>query len=333
MKRNNFFLLLVFIITGLYACSPTSPKLQPMPDFSNQIKSENNNVFRRPKVDILFIVDDSGSMSTHQKNLSNNIELFVDEFSKLKLIDYHIGVISTSENDNGELRGVPKYVEAKTFNGLNILKSNVILGTSGSATEMVFAPLVRALSSKNQLGANAGFYRQSAYLIPIFITDAEDQSDEASSKINAEETLDFLFDLKKDKNKILSFGAIVPSNEVDCSRDAFEKPTRIEEFLSLNINKGNNIVSLCDTQFGKKLVDFSKAIVNAVNRPIILAQRPNVQTIRVFFGTQEIFPSFLNGWIYDPKDNSIKLGKDLTLDENQPPDSAIEVYFDGVILQ
>lgn len=51
-----------------------------------------------PLVDILFVIDDSGSMGQKQNILSKNSELFIDQFLKIKSIDYHIGVTSSSVN-------------------------------------------------------------------------------------------------------------------------------------------------------------------------------------------------------------------------------------------
>lgn len=48
-----------------------------------------------PKVDILFVIDNSSSMDKHQKDLVVNIEKFVSKFSSNKIVDYHIGVLAT----------------------------------------------------------------------------------------------------------------------------------------------------------------------------------------------------------------------------------------------
>lgn len=329
--RNKSFLVLASLVTAaviFYSCSPAAPKLVPEQKFkpAEKIKAENKNVFRRPTVDILFVIDNSGSMSGHQSRLAQNIALFVDEFSKLKLIDYHIGVISSDDGDGGRLKGKTLFVDQKTPNGLTILKRDLMLGTGGSGTEMMFDPMVDALGSIVAQTYNLGFYREEAYLITIFITDAEDQSYVSGPR----DAMNFLVKLKKgDKNKILSFGAIVPSNVNDCERDAFDTPERIEEFLGLSVNTGNNILSLCDNEYGKKLVEFSKSIVTAVNKPIILDQKPSLASIKVFFGTQELKSDLKTGWSFDPKDNSIKFGPELALDESQPSNATIEVTFDA----
>ena len=92
MKYLSIISLLALSISS---CSPTSPKLQALPD--PEVKTYNKGSFgiRDPKVDILFVVDDSGSMSNHQTNLSSNIGRFLEAFFGRVSIDYHIGVVST----------------------------------------------------------------------------------------------------------------------------------------------------------------------------------------------------------------------------------------------
>lgn len=331
MKYNQkglLFSLGAVVFAGLvYSCSPASDKLIPQPVVSyEKVDLKNNDVFRRPMVDILFVVDNSGSMSSYQQNVADNMDQFIDEFSKLKLIDYHIGVISTDPADGGQLEGNPSYVEPTTPNGLNRLKSNLKLGTNGSAWEELFGPTSKALSKKLLSGYNSGFYRQDSYLVIIFVSDAEDQSN-----MDAIDLMDELVALKGDKNKILSYGAMVPSGTetMNCMQDEGD-PRKVEEFLAMNVNAGKNIVRLCDKDFGTKLVNFSKEIVQTVNKPIILSKVPIIPTIKVMYGTQVIPSDTVTGWYFDPKQNAILFGEDLYLDENQPKNAKLDVFFDSV---
>lgn len=52
----------------------------------------------KPKLDLLFVVDNSFSMEPHQQNLANNIEGFVKAFTTNVNIDYHVGVISAFDD-------------------------------------------------------------------------------------------------------------------------------------------------------------------------------------------------------------------------------------------
>ncbi len=76
--------------------TPPPPAIQRVAtrDLGDRLETSFN-----PAVDILFVIDDSLSMEKHQKNLSNNIKLFVDELAKVKAIDFHIGY--TLPHDRG----------------------------------------------------------------------------------------------------------------------------------------------------------------------------------------------------------------------------------------
>ncbi len=334
IKSGFLYSLIVSLFSlAFYACSPASPKLKPEPLVpSEKVVSANNEAFRRPAVDILFVVDDSGSMSSHQANVARNMDQFLNEFTKLKLIDYHIGVISTDtastmrQGSSGQLArtGGYSFVDRNTPNGIQVVKRNVSLGSSGSGWEKMFDPIVMALTLPVIDGHNKGFYRPDAYLVIIFVTDTEDQD----SINDPQSTMDFLVSLKKDKNKILSYAAYIPQSSASCFRD---DPNRgiLEHFLSLNVNAGNNLVSLCDPAFGTKLVEFSKEIIQVVNKPIILSRPPVVSTIKVMYGTQEIPSDPLTGWTFAPEKNAIVFGRDLKLDDNQPEGTGIDITFDS----
>lgn len=331
MKYNQkglLFSLGAIIFAGLFSsCSPASDKLIPQPVVNyEKVDLKNNDVFRRPSVDILFVVDNSGSMSTYQQNVADNMDQFVNEFSQLKLIDYHIGVITTDSSDGGELQGTPTYVEPSTPNGLARLKTNLKVGTNGSANEELFGPTSLALSKRLLSGYNSGFYRQDAYLVVIFVSDAEDQSN-----MSGRDLMDDLVFLKGTKDKILSYGAIIPTGTATskCSQDE-GNPIEVEKFLALNVNAGKNIVGLCDRDFGTRLVNFSKEIVQVVNKPIILSRVPIIPTIVVKYGAQVIPSNTITGWYFDPKQNAILFGEDLYLDEKQPAGSKLDVFFDSI---
>ncbi len=51
-----------------------------------------------PKVDMLFVVDNSGSMSDEQAMLADSFQTFIDQFM-LRNVDFHIGIITTDVTD------------------------------------------------------------------------------------------------------------------------------------------------------------------------------------------------------------------------------------------
>lgn len=317
--KKNILTILSFssLLVSLISCSPSSPKLKPENSANyEQQTAAGLAIDFRPKIDILFVMDNSGSMTSHQRNLSNNIDIFLNEISKIK-VDYQIGVITTDEDDDGELRGTgyEKIITPTTPGGLTILRFNLTAGTNGSGLEKVFDPIQQALSPSMLSGYNAGFIRPEAYLAVIAITDADDQSEMMTSTT----MMNFLNILKGGHEKILSYGIIVPSGVTGCPRDE-GPPKKLESFLSMTINAKNssNIMNLCDPQFGLKLAGFSKDIVKYVSGTVKLAQLPILDSIRVYFGKLLLPPDMKTGWYFEPATNSVVLGSDIVIDVDSP---------------
>ena len=315
-------------LLGVIACSQADPKLvrAPAGPNNNKVNGADELVSFNPQVDILFVVDDSGSMEVKQANLAANVKLFVDEIQKFSILDFHIGVVTSSIGSytgskaaNGQLNGSVRYVDKNTPHLVDILKDNLHVGSNGSATEMFFEPIAMALSAPNLTGYNAGFYRNDAYLMTIFITDAEDQSD----KWDPDTFYQFLLNLKnQDRDKILTNGVIIPVADQSCERSGEDPPVRTEQFLKMS----NGVeFGLCDPDYGTKLAGLGKLLVTRSN-VVYLTRAPRIDSVVVMFGTQEIPQARGTGWVYDPARNAIILGSDIIW-TTQPKGTHLSVNF------
>jgi hypothetical protein len=148
----------------------------------------------QPKVDVLFVVDDSGSMSAHQVSLGQNFASFI-QYAEKQAVDYHIAVTTTSvdiahggQDDNGgtdpdengcfvPITGSnPKVVTPLTPNLAQVFAQNVNVGTNGNYTELLIRPTYLALTNPNLSGCNnVGFLRDEANLAVVVVSDAADQ--------------------------------------------------------------------------------------------------------------------------------------------------------------
>jgi len=90
-------------------------------------------------VDILFVIDDSGSMSDKQQKLKDNFDRFINHADVWKN-DYHLGVISVCAEDS-KIRGklnvgapnkIPRFITPTTPNGRDLFKKYVFLGDNSS---------------------------------------------------------------------------------------------------------------------------------------------------------------------------------------------------------
>lgn len=326
---------LVFISLILAACSPQSTPLflPPVQKLDQQVE-DPNAVYFDPQVDILFVVDSSASMDTHQTNLIKNIDLFTNAFLKNSILDYNIGVVTTdmcSEGQadycGGELvsAGGATFVNRQTPNASNVLRKNLKVGTSGSGIEMIFDPVYAALT-KNLNTTNQGFYRSNSTLVTIFVTDAADQS----RQMSALGLKDFLLKLKNnDAKKIISLGVIVPSSVDNCPRDQWDKPVTIENFLSFfPLTNQTNVLSLCSSTYGVELSKMANTVVNQIGRVIYLSRAPVMTSLKVTYGTIDLPMDYNTGWSYDAVKNAIILGDkiDWTV---QPSGSRVKVFYDA----
>lgn len=312
----------------LLGCAREGTMLVPQSVFPKEDFSEKPDDFTvfNPKVDILFVIDDSGSMDDAQNNLRRNAHIFADEISRMSILDFHIGVTTTdmsgcSPTGNGrncgQLTGDPVFIQKSTPNLVDVLSNRMVLGTSGSASEVMFTPTIAALSGPLDKTVNAGFYRQDAFLAVIFLTDADDQS-----KTSAQDLYRFLVNKKMNADKVLAYGVIRTKAEANTTcRSAYETVNGyLESFLGMVVNAGknqDNILSFCTPDYGTKLAEFARDIVKRSAGTVKLSRVPNVKTIKVKFGTQVIPNDLKRGWVYEPSTNSILLAEDIDWDLTQ----------------
>ena len=318
---TSFSFLLSFVLSFLLlSCDQKTGKLAPQETYKAMmakldIKDVNLNV--NLAADILFVVDDSGSMHSHQENLATNTALFTKSFLANTFLDFRIVISSTS--------GLPRSVSS--FSWYASKPSSIVyrgpfdrntttlnwglaeafrLGTYGDAIESVFYPVKKILSEPSQY---SGFYRQDAFLVLIFVTDAEDQSG-----IQAIEFKNFLIQLKLEPSKVIAYGVLAKTNSLggDCLKDAADDPVKIENFIR---SVGGSVYSLCEPNFGKYLADMGKDIVAKISEKILLPSIPLISTIKVRYGSQVIPNHPKNGWTYDPVQNALFFGYEVKFTE------------------
>lgn len=329
MKFFNIVLLGVLVF--LASCSEKSPEKEIAPDFKKEkvVGDASATDVQEGKVDILFVVDDSGSMNEHQTNLIANIGRFIGAFTNRANIDFHIGVTTTT-NDSfssrccGKLNGTIRYVDRNTSNLNQVLSANLRVGINGAGIEDIFGPSLLALTDRVKDGYNQGFYRPDAHLALVFITDAEDQS-----RLSPQQLYQELVKVKGSKDKVLAFGVIVPSNaSISCPRDDVALPTKIEAFLAMVANAGQqNVFSLCDPLFGDQIAKIADDLISFVGNIVYLSRNPDPDTIVVHFGTQVIPPNYPAGWFFNPEKNAIQFGNK-TVWTRQPVGTKVLVDYD-----
>lgn len=154
------------------------------------------------KMDILFVIDDSGSMGCEQTYLSQAFPEFIeviDNYSTENQVDYRIGVTSTGRtahytieipffppipfNENGDdgvltEEGGQQWIDGPGNQSgiISWFQGAATLGTAGPSFEMPLQCLGLALAKDQPGQANDGFLRDNALFVTVIITDEDDCS-------------------------------------------------------------------------------------------------------------------------------------------------------------
>lgn len=233
-------------------------------------------------VDILWLIDDSGSMTNELKVLRSNFGRFLQELLALR-VDFQMGVTSIVFSDRGELRGNVKILKNATPDPQKIFGENTTFSDSRSRWEQGLRMTQFALSSPNTDpgGPNAGFLRPNAALAIIAVTN-EDDSSFGTTDYYAR----VFRGLKgKGNENLVTFSVIggtvpngcVPPGEAGLYGSLAEPSFRYAEVAA---KTGGVVGSICDVSFEQTLVRIAQAL-NTLKRVFPLTLKPIANSISV----------------------------------------------------
>jgi hypothetical protein len=175
---------------GLISCEKTNRSfsiLQAEQVFQTQA------VYKPRKIDILWVVDNSGSMASSQANLTANFRSFVAKFESLNY-DFRMAVTTTEawrgkysqigatvidkekmlrwQVGDPNVSPVVRIIDRETAGLDQVFVKNATTGITGSGDERAFESLEAAL----KYSANQDFRRSDAYLAVIVVSDEDDFS-------------------------------------------------------------------------------------------------------------------------------------------------------------
>jgi hypothetical protein len=275
------------------------------------------------KVDVLFVIDNSGSMDTIQQNIVKNAALFMGEFINQRHIDWKIGIVSTDNSENPYLgfdtdfssQLIDHDSPASIQQAINTFAEAVDnLGTYGAGSEYVFHNILRNVQKYNDPNSTRpDFLRGNAHMAVIMVSDEREQSAEMNGPYAPLEMLNTLSGYVGSNNKVRFYGALQADDLENCPERSTSYPdfkpyegSRYQEIIEASF--GFNI-SACVDDFGTRLADISKDIASLVKAPgIPLRGTPKVHSIKVYYKGVELFPGAVDDcgkWYYDARVNSI----------------------------
>jgi hypothetical protein len=287
-------------------------------------------------VDVLWVVDNSGTMADPQLALGDAFPSLLFELSALA-IDWQMGIVST-DMSNPDQRGrlVEMAGDGSVFMDSNFEDAasrfafRVRLGDEGSPVERGLEASWAAISSPLASHDNAGFLREEARLAIIYVSDDEDCSHEGGLPLESSEACAADPASLVDVSDYLVRYEGLKADPLDVSVHALVETGTTGEFegcggsnpavriMRAARGTGGLVAPLCGdlslsfTELGKQLTGRRSAFP--------LSRRPDAETISVRLETTDVLgePAVVlvrditmqNGWTWDEASNSIRLWGD-----------------------
>ena len=249
--------------------------------------------------DILFVVDNSGSMSEEQTKLGQSFNTFISWLVGGE-VDYRIAITTTDMDATGAQGAFvssgsnPKILDTTTPDVATVFAQNANVGITGSADEKGLAAASTALSPALLAGANAGFLRPEARLYVVWVTDEEDSSSGTpASHQNA------IIAAKGGDPDQVFFAAIAgPDSIFDFSCLDASPGTRYIDIIEAT---GGLRGSICDADFGVTLQDLAFEVTSS-GGTFPLTELPDPTTIQVMV---DGIPQATTTWTYLTNQNAV----------------------------
>ncbi len=292
------------------------------------------------QVDVLFVVDNSGSMMEEQQSLGANFAAFLSAATAAE-VDYHIGVTTTGlesspggwsvcpggaeGGENGRLFPVtgstPRIISRETPNAEAVFAVNTQVGVC-HWNEQGLAAAYRALSDPLLHGVddprtpqpndgNGGFLREDARLAIIFISDEEDFSPQPVSFYET-----YFRALKDGDASKLSVSAIVGPQDLSTCATSSSSGTR---YMQLAQATDGVVESICTPNWADSLKKLSSTTFGPKRR-FPLSEEP-LDPAQIEVKVDGVLVT--SGWSYDAATNTIVFDEDAA----PPPGAYIEVSY------
>ncbi len=250
--------------------------------YNDHFLQEGNNW-----TDILWVVDNSCSMSEEQATLGDDFAAFHGIINSAG-VDYRIATVTT---DNASFQGTTKVITSSTPNGAATFASNCNLGTSGSATERGLKFGWDALTMAiNGTPPNTGFYRQDAGLRVVFVSDEPDQSGSWSTYMTNYQSL------KANPDHVILSAVVGTDGQVATScNGAGGNAYAGDGYVEVANGTGGILASICQDDWSQTLTQLGWLSLSLADT-FPLSHEAVPSTIEVKVNGIDV----TTGWIYDP---------------------------------
>lgn len=278
-KQTSFSLVTDPNATNNVAGTPEDNEPETTPEYIN--KSKSFSVSSSSKVDVLVVIDNSGSMGFEQQSMGNRFSNFIDQLSNL---DWQLGIITTDVSSTTKATSDGRLLDFGSNNYL--IKSSDDLAAAktafantiqrseqGNGNEQGLKASIRALErAANPSDNNKVLIRSGAALSIIVVTDANETGSTTSDAL-------FKYVTEKYSGKSFKFHSIiVKNNDEVCLKDktAYTTANGTQQY---NVNEGygtkykslsdktSGIVgSVCSTDYGSQLQSIGESTAEQIKQ-------------------------------------------------------------------
>ena len=291
--------------------------------------TENTDYFTQisgKKVDLLFVIDESGSMCGEQDNLAKNFDYLMDKAQQWDN-DYQIAITTTNVTDQdhiGKFFGEPRIIDKSTVASFGPNVEDIGCGGSGTqesglegGRRAITAPLatdtgIPCSSDANCTdgnicvkgicgGYNRGFLRSDAALEVIMVSDEEDQSPGSVPFY-----IDFYKSIKGFLNEdMMHVHAIVGDKNGGCG-NSDEGADAGKRYIDVQEATGGEFGSICDDSFAVILEKIGNKAFGLQKQFFLSAQADGAPgSILVWVDSGAGYQPCTTGWEYQSNTNSV----------------------------
>lgn len=276
-------------------------------------------------VDVLWVIDNSGSMEDTIRQLANAMNTFIQSFVNLGM-DYQIAVVTTdmaNPAESGHFMG--PIIKSATFSPADAVaefRSQTSQGFSGSPDEMGLSASMAALSAPLVTGSNAGLIRSNATLAVVVISDEEDSSGYGPPTYsndfptNPPAYISWLKSLKSNPDDVTFSGMVGPTSGTCGGIQIVSAAPRYHQVINGTHGVWSNI---CQLDINPFLTHLSYVAAGLEFRFELTETPVNTSPSAITVTVDGVVVPYgaINGWTYDATTNAIQLHGDAIADPGE----------------
>jgi len=326
--KTTKILLMISAVLIMAGCGKDSPTFSLLPD--GQTFKQSSAVFNN-QLDILWVIDNSGSMEPYQNNLITNFSSFITNF-QAKGYDFRVAVSNTGVYTEapgyqnianwGKFKdGTDQYGHTGIFTILpstpnlnNVFVTNAHQGANGPGDERAFQSMQVSLDSPS----NSGFLRPNSFLAVIILSDEDDFSNPSraqnfgadhnySAALPTSNYVSYLDTLTHTTgaSRRYNVSSIAVIDAACQQAHAGTGSIMGQRYIELSNATNGVLGSICDASFATTLNLIQDKIATLSSR-FFLDRTPDPATITVKVNGASISNSSSNGWTYVADGNFIE---------------------------